>query len=41
MDPAHSVTILMAMGILVFTNYVTVLNAYFIRLTPQWVWERL
>ena len=33
--------ILVAMGILVFTNYVTVLNAYFIQLTPQWLWERL
>ena len=33
--------ILVTMGILVFTNYVTVLNAYFIQLTPQWLWERL
>ena len=33
--------ILVIMGILVFTNYVTVLNAYFIGLTPQWLWERL
>ncbi len=33
--------ILVTMGILVFTNYVSVLNAYFIRLTPQWLWKRL
>ena len=33
--------ILVIMGILVFTNYVTVLNAYFIRLTPEWLWRRL
>ena len=28
-------------GILLFTNYITVLNGYFIRLTPQWLWNRL
>src|SRR3990172_5663145 len=24
-----------------FTGYMTVLNTYFIRLTPQWLWDRL
>jgi len=28
-------------GILLFTGYMTVLNTYFIRLTPQWLWDRL
>jgi cytochrome c-type biogenesis protein len=33
--------ILVIMGILVFTNYVSVLNGYFIQLTPEWLWRRL
>jgi cytochrome c-type biogenesis protein len=33
--------ILVTMGILVFTNYVSVLNTYFIQFTPQWLWKRL
>jgi cytochrome c-type biogenesis protein len=33
--------LLVIMGILVFTNYVSVLNTYFIRLTPEWLWRRL
>ena len=33
--------ILVVVGILLFTNYITVLNGYFIRLTPQWLWNRL
>lgn len=32
---------LVVMGVLVFTNYVSVLNTYFIRLTPEWLWRRL
>jgi len=28
-------------GILLITNYITVLNGYFIRLTPEWLWKRL
>jgi len=28
-------------GLLLFTGYMTVLNTYFIRLTPQWLWDRL
>jgi cytochrome c-type biogenesis protein len=28
-------------SILLFTGVMTSLNAYFIRLTPQWLWERL
>jgi cytochrome c-type biogenesis protein len=33
--------ILVIMGILVVTNYVSVLNTYFIQLTPEWLWRRL
>lgn len=33
--------ILVLGGTLLFTNYMTVLNGYFIRLTPQWLWNRL
>lgn len=33
--------ILVLAGILPFTGYMTVLNTYFIRLTPQWLWDRL
>lgn len=33
--------ILIAVGILVFTNYFVVLNAYAISLTPQWLLKRL
>ncbi len=33
--------ILVLVGILLFTNYITMLNAYFIRLTPEWLWNRL
>ncbi len=33
--------ILVLAGILLFTGYMTVLNTYFIRLTPQWLWNRL
>jgi len=33
--------VLVAVGVLLFTGAMTSLNAYFIRLTPQWLWERL
>jgi cytochrome c-type biogenesis protein len=33
--------VLVIMGVLVFTNYVSVLNTYFIQLTPAWLWRRL
>jgi len=33
--------LLMAMGVLLLTGYLTILNSYAIRLTPQWLWERL
>jgi cytochrome c-type biogenesis protein len=33
--------VLVIMGILVVTNYVSVLNGYFIQLTPEWLWRRL
>ena len=33
--------VLVAVGILLFTGAMTSLNAYFVRLTPQWLWERL
>ena len=33
--------LLVLAGILLFTGYMTILNAYFIRLTPQWLWNRL
>ena len=33
--------VVVVMGILVFTNYVSVLNGYFIQLTPEWLWRRL
>ncbi len=33
--------ILVLVGILLITNYMTVLNGYFIRLTPEWLWNRL
>jgi len=28
-------------GVLLYTNYITVLNSYLIALTPQWLWQRL
>jgi cytochrome c-type biogenesis protein len=33
--------VLVAVGVLLFTGAMTSLNAYFIRLTPEWLWERL
>ncbi len=33
--------ILVLAGILLFSGYMTALNSYFIRLTPQWLWDRL
>jgi hypothetical protein len=33
--------VLIAMGILLFTGYLTLLNAYAISLTPQWLWRWL
>lgn len=33
--------LLVVMGILLFTGYFTLLNAYAIRLTPQWLWKRI
>jgi cytochrome c-type biogenesis protein len=33
--------LLMAVGVLMFTGYLTVLNTWAIRLTPTWLWERL
>jgi cytochrome c-type biogenesis protein len=33
--------LLIAVGILIFTGYLTVLNTWAIQLTPAWLWERL
>jgi hypothetical protein len=33
--------VLVAMGVLLFTGYLTVLNTYVISLTPQWLWSWL
>ena len=33
--------VLVAMGILLFTGYLTLLNSYAISLTPQWLWRWL
>ena len=33
--------LLIVVGVLLLTGYLTVLNSYAIRLTPQWLWERL
>ena len=33
--------LLVVVGALLYTNYITVLNGYLIALTPQWLWERL
>jgi hypothetical protein len=33
--------ILVAIGVLLFTGYLTLLNSYLIGLTPAWLWERL
>jgi cytochrome c-type biogenesis protein len=33
--------LLMAVGVLIFTGYLTVLNTWAIQLTPSWLWERL
>jgi cytochrome c-type biogenesis protein len=33
--------ILVAMGVLLFTGYLTVLNSYAISITPQWLWRWL
>jgi cytochrome c-type biogenesis protein len=33
--------LLVAVGLLVLTNYFIVLNAYAIRLTPEWLLKRL
>jgi hypothetical protein len=32
---------LVFVGILLLTNYFTLLSAYALRLTPQWLWQRL
>jgi len=32
---------LVIVGVLLYTNYITVLNSYLIALTPQWLWQRL
>jgi len=32
---------LVLVGTLLFTNYFTLLSAYALRLTPQWLWQRL
>ncbi|MBI2524971.1 MAG: hypothetical protein HYY95_21720 [Candidatus Rokubacteria bacterium] len=32
---------LVGVGLLLVLNYMTILNAYFISLTPQWLLERL
>jgi cytochrome c-type biogenesis protein len=32
---------LVIVGVLLYTNYITVLNGYLIALTPRWLWERL
>jgi cytochrome c-type biogenesis protein len=33
--------VLVAVGVLLFTGYMTVLNTSFIRLTPEWLLKRL
>jgi hypothetical protein len=33
--------VLVAMGVLLFTGYLTALNAYAIALTPEWLWRWL
>lgn len=33
--------VLVAMGVLLFTDYLTVLNAYAISMTPEWMWRWL
>lgn len=33
--------LLIAVGILIFTGYLTVLNSWAIAITPNWLWERL
>jgi cytochrome c-type biogenesis protein len=33
--------VLIAVGVLIFTGYLTVLNTGAIQLTPAWLWERL
>jgi len=33
--------LLIAVGILLYTNYMTRLNSYTLQLTPRWLWERL
>jgi len=33
--------LLMAVGVLIFTGYLTVLNTWAIQLTPAWLWQRL
>ncbi|MBI1894495.1 MAG: cytochrome c biogenesis protein CcdA, partial [Candidatus Rokubacteria bacterium] len=33
--------LLVAVGILVMTNYLAILNAYAISLTPEWLFKRL
>jgi hypothetical protein len=33
--------VLVAMGVLLFTGYLTVLNAYAMALTPEWLWRWL
>jgi cytochrome c-type biogenesis protein len=33
--------LLIAVGVLIFTGYLTVLNTWAIQLTPAWLWERL
>ena len=33
--------VLVAVGVLLFTGYITVLNTYFIRMTPEWLIKRL
>ncbi|MBI3016087.1 MAG: cytochrome c biogenesis protein CcdA [Candidatus Tectomicrobia bacterium] len=32
---------LIAVGVLLYTNYLTRLNSYALQLTPRWLWERL
>jgi hypothetical protein len=32
---------LIVVGTLLLTNYFTILSAYALRLTPQWLWQRL
>jgi cytochrome c-type biogenesis protein len=33
--------VLVGMGVLLFTGYLTVLNSYAISITPQWLWRWL